>query len=436
MIALPPLSLYIHVPWCVRKCPYCDFNSHAAGPEIPEAAYIDALLADLRQDMALDLVQGRAIRSIFIGGGTPSLFSVAAYERLFEGLHRELTFADDIEITLEANPGSVEQEKFRGYRALGINRLSIGVQSFDPAKLQALGRIHGRAEALRAAEAARAAGFDNFNIDLMHGLPDQTLAEALADLRQAVALSPTHLSWYQLTIEPNTVFYRDPPVLPEDETLWSIQEEGLALLEEAGYRQYEVSAYAQSGRECRHNRNYWEFGDYLAIGAGAHGKVTRLGAACAADGGAAVGNGGALARLLDEQGRLAEADGIFHRGSGDVVPGATEAAPLPEGGVWRYAKTRLPRDYLAARETGRFSASTGFVEEGALVFEFMLNALRLREGVPATLFSERTGLPLARIEPQLAALRQEGLLVADVARLACTPTGLNYLNSVLQNFLD
>ncbi|HET8730764.1 MAG TPA: radical SAM family heme chaperone HemW, partial [Moraxellaceae bacterium] len=297
MIALPPLSLYIHVPWCVRKCPYCDFNSHAAGAELPETAYVDALLADLRQDLDLDLVQGREIASIFIGGGTPSLFSPDAYARLFDGLRRELHFASDIEITLEANPGTVEQAKFRGYRALGVNRLSIGVQSFSPEKLAALGRIHGRDEAVRAAEAARGAGFDNFNIDLMHGLPGQSVAEALADVRQALALAPTHLSWYQLTIEPNTVFYRDPPVLPEDDTLWSIQEEGQTLLAEGGYRQYEVSAYARPERECRHNRNYWMFGDYLALGAGAHGKVTR------------------------------------------------PASALGQGGVWRYAKTRLPRDY-------------------------------------------------------------------------------------------
>lgn len=433
MIALPPLSLYIHVPWCVRKCPYCDFNSHAAGPEIPEAAYVEALLADLRQDLALGLVQGREIRSVFIGGGTPSLFSPQAYEALFDGLRRELSFADDVEITLEANPGSVEQAKFRGYRALGINRLSLGVQSFDPLKLQALDRIHGRAEALRAVEAAQAAGFDNINIDLMHGLPDQTLDEALADIRQAVALAPTHLSWYQLTIEPNTVFYREPPVLPEDETLWAIQEAGAALLEDAGYRQYEVSAYAQAGRECRHNRNYWEFGDYLAIGAGAHGKVTRLG--MDRDAGAVVsGDGrGALQRLLEEQGRL---HGGGASDAGEKAPGIRQRTLSRECGVWRYAKTRLPRDYLAARDSGRFSASTGFVEEGALVFEFMLNALRLREGVPASLFADRTGLPLHRIAPQLAALRAEGLLSADESRLACTPTGLNYLNSVLQNFLE
>lgn len=397
MIALPPLSLYIHVPWCVRKCPYCDFNSHTASTELPEQEYVQALLADLHQDLELGLVQGRSIRSVFIGGGTPSLFSPAAYATLFEGLRRELAFDDDVEITLEANPGTVEQEKFRAYRALGINRLSIGVQSFTPDKLRALGRIHGRDEALRAAAAARAAGFDNFNLDLMHGLPGQSLEEALADIRQAIALAPAHLSWYQLTIEPNTVFYRDPPVLPEDETLWAIQEAGQAVLAEAGYHQYEVSAYAQPGRECRHNRNYWEFGDYLALGAGAHGKVTRL------------------------------------AGSGTL---AGVASSRSERGLWRYAKTRLPRDYLAAHTSGRFSASTGFIERDTLVFEFMLNALRLREGVPSALFSERTGLALGAIAPELAALREEGLLVPDVHRLACTATGFNYLNTVLQRFLD
>jgi oxygen-independent coproporphyrinogen-3 oxidase len=379
MIALPPLSLYIHVPWCVRKCPYCDFNSHEAGPALPEAEYVQALLADLQQD--LELVQGREIHSVFIGGGTPSLFSPAAYEALFSALRRQLRFAEAVEITLEANPGTVEQEKFRAYRALGINRLSIGVQSFAPAQLKALGRIHGRDEALRAGEAARAAGFDNFNIDLMHGLPGQSVAAALDDLRQAMALQPSHLSWYQLTIEPNTVFYREPPVLPEDDTLWAIQESGQALLTEGGFGQYEVSAYAQAGRECRHNRNYWEFGDYLALGAGAHGKITR-----------------------------------------------TE-------GVWRYAKTRLPRDYLAAQGSGRFSASQGLVKEVELVFEFMLNALRLRDGVPAALFSQRTGVALAEISGPLKELRAEGLLVADDQRLACTATGFNYLNSVLQRFL-
>jgi oxygen-independent coproporphyrinogen-3 oxidase len=379
MIALPPLALYLHVPWCVRKCPYCDFNSHEANGPLPEAEYVQAVLADMAQDA--DLVQGRPVSSLFIGGGTPSLFSPAAYEQIFAGLQRHLRFADDIEITLEANPGTVEQEKFRGYRALGINRLSIGVQSFSPEKLKRLGRIHGRDEALRAAEAARHAGFDNFNIDLMHGLSDQSLEDAVADVRQAIALGPTHLSWYQLTIEPNTVFYRDPPVLPEDDTLWAIQEAGQAVLAEAGFQQYEVSAYAQAGRECRHNRNYWEFGDYLALGAGAHGKITR------------------------------------------------------EDGVFRYNKTRLPRDYLAARSTGRYTASSGLVVEDELVFEFMLNALRLRDGVPSALFSQRTGVALSGIESVLSDLRAQGLLVADADRLACTATGFNYLNTVLENFL-
>lgn len=379
MIALPPLALYLHVPWCVRKCPYCDFNSHEANGPLPEDEYVQAVLADMAQDVAL--VQDRPVSSIFIGGGTPSLFSPAAYEQIFAGLQRHLRFADDIEITLEANPGTVEQEKFRGYRALGINRLSIGVQSFSPDKLKRLGRIHGRDEALHAAEAARSAGFDNFNIDLMHGLPEQSLEEAVADLRQAIALGPTHLSWYQLTIEPNTVFYRDPPVLPEDDALWAIQEAGQAVLADAGFRQYEVSAYAQAQRECRHNRNYWEFGDYLALGAGAHGKITR------------------------------------------------------EDGIFRYNKTRLPRDYLAARGSGRYTASSGFVVESELVFEFMLNALRLREGVPSALFAHRTGIALERIADVLADLRAQGLLVADADRLACTATGFNYLNTVLESFL-
>jgi oxygen-independent coproporphyrinogen-3 oxidase len=376
---LPPLSLYIHVPWCVRKCPYCDFNSHEAGVTVPEAEYVQALLADMEQD--LELVQGREVSTIFIGGGTPSLFSVAAYEEIFSGLRRQLNFSDDIEITLEANPGTAEQEKFKGYRALGINRLSIGVQSFDDKQLKALGRIHGRAEALRAADMARMAGFDNFNLDLMHGLPGQTVEEAVADLQQAIALQPTHISWYQLTIEPNTVFYREPPVLPQDDILWSIQEAGQSCLAFSGYEQYEVSAYAEAGRECRHNRNYWEFGDYLAIGAGAHGKITR-------------------------------ADGVY-----------------------RYAKTRLPRDYLAARESCRFTATSGFISPEELVFEFMLNALRLRDGVEAVLFERRTGLSLSMIEKQLADLRSRELLVADKSRLKCTPVGFNYLNQVLKEFL-
>lgn len=379
--ALPPLALYIHVPWCVRKCPYCDFNSHEAGPILPESDYVTALLADA--DAQLPGVQDREIGSVFIGGGTPSLFSPQAYQRLFAGLRARLAFSADAEITLEANPGTVEQSRFCGYREAGINRLSIGVQSFDATQLQRLGRIHGRDEAVLAAEAARAAGFDNFNLDLMHGLPQQSVDHALDDLAQAVELSPTHLSWYQLTIEPNTVFYRERPVLPEDDTLWAIQEAGQAFLAASGYRQYEVSAYARAGHECRHNRLYWEFGDYLAIGAGAHGKIT-----------------------------------------------------LPDdGGIWRHARTRLPRDYLASAVSGRFGPEPVRIPEEELAFEFMLNALRLREGVPTGFFQERTGLPLERIMPALADLRARGLLVEDTARLQCTPTGFNYLNQVLNAFL-
>ena len=269
---LPPLALYIHIPWCVRKCPYCDFNSHAAGPTLPEEEYVDALLADLDAD--LQHVHGRPLTSIFFGGGTPSLFSDRALGRLLEGVERRVAFAGDIEITLEANPGTFEQAKFKGYRSLGINRLSIGVQSFQEAKLKALGRIHNGDEAIRAADMARAAGFDNFNLDLMHGLPEQSIEDALFDLRTAISQGPTHLSWYQLTMEPNTVFWSQPPELPEDDLLWDIQEAGQALLAAEGYAQYEVSAYARPGKQARHNLNYWTFGDFLGIGAGAHAKLS------------------------------------------------------------------------------------------------------------------------------------------------------------------
>ena len=269
---LPPLALYVHIPWCVRKCPYCDFNSHAAGPNLPEDEYVAALLADLDQDLAQ--AQGRELTSIFFGGGTPSLFSASALGRILEGVERRIGFAGDIEITLEANPGTFEQAKFSAYRRLGINRLSIGVQSFQSAQLKALGRIHDGDEAIRAADMARAAGFDNFNLDLMHGLPGQDVAAALDDLRTAIAQAPTHLSWYQLTMEPNTVFWNQPPELPEDDTLWDIQEAGQALLAEHGFVQYETSAYARDNQRARHNLNYWTFGDFLGIGAGAHAKLS------------------------------------------------------------------------------------------------------------------------------------------------------------------
>ncbi len=376
---LPPLSLYIHVPWCVRKCPYCDFNSHQRDGELPEADYVDALLADLRADAHFS--QGRKLQTIFIGGGTPSLFSAAAYERLLAECDKLIPFASDIEITLEANPGTAEQQKFIGFRAAGINRLSIGVQSFDAARLKQLGRIHDGGEALRAADFARKAGFDNFNLDLMFGLPDQDTAQALLDLQTALACAPTHISWYQLTIEPNTEFFSRPPVLPQDDAIAEMQDAGMELLQRHGYARYEISAFSQRGRQARHNLNYWEFGDYLGIGAGAHGKVT----------------------IPDKQ------------------------------QILRTRKTRMPAHYLdPARE---FTTESGAVPQAELPFEFMMNALRLSTGVPTQSYAERTGLPLASVDPALASLRQRGLLSADPDLIQPTPQGLLFLNDVLLAFL-
>ena len=375
---LPPLSLYIHIPWCVRKCPYCDFNSHTASPVLPEEEYVDALLADLDQD--LHAVYGRELSSIFFGGGTPSLFSAKALGRLLDGVEARIPFATDIEITLEANPGTFEQEKFVAYRELGINRLSIGIQSFQQEKLKALGRIHNGDEAVRAAGMARQAGFDNFNLDLMHGLPDQSLDDALSDLRQAIALKPTHLSWYQLTLEPNTVFWNKPPELPEDDTLWDIQEAGQALLAEHGYSQYEVSAYAQPGRAARHNLNYWSFGDFIGIGAGAHGKLSH-----------------------------------------------------PDGRIVRTWKTRLPKDYLNPAKSFQAGEKTLTAEE--LPFEFLMNALRLTDGVDSSLYPERTGLSLESLSAGRTAAEQSGLLQVEPTRLAATARGQLFLNDLLQHFL-
>lgn len=375
---LPPLALYIHIPWCVRKCPYCDFNSHAAGPTLPEEEYVDALLADLDSD--LQHAHGRPLTSIFFGGGTPSLFSDRALGRLLEGVERRIAFADDIEITLEANPGTFEQAKFKGYRSLGINRLSIGVQSFQEAKLKALGRIHNGDEAIRAADMARAAGFDNFNLDLMHGLPEQSIEDALFDLRTAIAQAPTHLSWYQLTMEPNTVFWSQPPQLPEDDLLWDIQEAGQALLAAEGYAQYEVSAYARPGRQARHNLNYWTFGDFLGIGAGAHAKRS-----------------------------------------------------TPDGRILRTWKTRLPKDYLDPSKA--YQAGERVLDAEELPFEFLMNVLRLTEGAPVELFSQRTGLPLAQLDGARREGERLGLLQADDRRLVATARGQLFLNDLLQLFL-
>ncbi|MDD2162133.1 radical SAM family heme chaperone HemW [Pseudomonas sp. MIL19] len=375
---LPPLALYIHIPWCVKKCPYCDFNSHTAGPNLPEEAYVDALLADLEADLAQ--VHGRPLTSIFFGGGTPSLFSAKALGRLLQGVEQRVAFAPDIEITLEANPGTFEQAKFRDYRSLGINRLSIGVQSFQAPKLIALGRIHDGDEAVHAADMARAAGFDNFNLDLMHGLPDQSIEDALGDLRIAIAQQPTHLSWYQLTVEPNTVFWNQPPVMPEDDILWDIQEAGQALLAAEGYAQYEVSAYAQAGKAARHNLNYWTFGDFLGIGAGAHAKLSS-----------------------------------------------------PDGRISRSWKTRLPKDYLDSSK--RFNAGERVLSAEELPFEFLMNVLRLTDGVASELFTQRTGLPLSQLAAARLEAQQRGLLHSDPARLSATREGQLFLNDLLQHFL-
>jgi len=379
-----PLSLYIHIPWCVRKCPYCDFNSHESRSEIPEAQYVDALLRDLEQD--LPRVWGRRLHSIFFGGGTPSLFSPEAIDRLLSGVRSYLPFMADIEITMEANPGTAEARKFKGFRDAGVNRLSIGVQSFNPGHLQRLGRIHGELEARRAAEWALDAGFSNFNLDLMHGLPDQSVADALRDLESAIALKPSHLSWYQLTIEPNTRFAFDPPALPDDEVLSDIQEAGHALLQASGYPRYEVSAYAPADRRALHNLNYWQFGDYLGIGAGAHGKLTDL-----------------------QQQR-----------------------------AYRLHKKKHPKDYLAAADSvvaGGFIAGETAISADDMPFEFMMNALRLVDGVPAHFYQARTGLRPEALNPILQRARHEGLLQADANLFAATETGLRYLNSVLHRFM-
>ena len=375
---LPPLALYVHIPWCIRKCPYCDFNSHVATPELPERAYVDALLADL--DLDLTQAYDRPLASIFIGGGTPSLFSAQALHRLLEGIQQRVQFTPGIEITLEANPGTFEQEKFSDYRALGINRLSIGIQSFADEKLQALGRVHSGAEAIAAIGMARQAGFDNVNLDLMHGLPGQSPEQALADLHTAIDLSPSHLSWYQLTMEPNTVFWSKPPVLPEDEVLWDIQEAGQALLNEHGFIQYEVSAYARGNAQAQHNLNYWSFGDFLGIGAGAHGKLSS-----------------------------------------------------PQGRIQRTWKTRQPNDYLNPERA--FLAGSATLTVTDLPFEFLMNALRLTDGVPLELFSERTGLPIQSLQQGLVEAQQRGLLHCNPERLVASPQGQLFLNDLLQIFL-
>ena len=384
LTAPPPLSLYIHYPWCVRKCPYCDFNSHQVSGEIPEDDYIAALLRDIEQH--LPAVWGRQVSSIFFGGGTPSLISPEGLDDLLSQLRSLLPLTAECEITLEANPGTVEQGRFNAFRQAGVNRLSIGVQSFDDDALQKLGRIHSGREAIAAAEAAHAAGFDNFNLDLMFGLSGQDAAAAEADLRQAVALAPSHLSWYQLTIEPNTAFAHAPPVLPEEEALWAIQSAGQTLLAEACYGQYEVSAYAREGQRCRHNLNYWRFGDYLGIGPGAHGKITH----CA------------------------------------------------EGRIERIWKKRHPREWLAAHGAANSTAmiaGQSDISRADLVLEFMMNALRLVDGFETALFSANTGLPLSAAQAPLQRAEELGLIDWNAERIVPTARGRDYLNTLLGLFL-
>ncbi len=382
-----PLALYIHFPWCVAKCPYCDFNSHGLRGAVPEDAYVDALIRDLDWELnptdasRLTPHASRKITSIFMGGGTPSLFSGRAIARVLEAFAAKLNFAPDIEITLEANPGTVDAANFRDYRAAGVNRLSIGVQSLDDAMLKRLGRIHGQGDVLRTVEIARSAGFDNLNLDLMYALPQQSEAEAEADLRAAIALAPEHLSYYQLTLEPNTEFAAKPPTIPDDDSAWAMQLAGQALLADAGYAQYEVSAYAQAGRQCRHNRNYWQFGDYLGIGAGAHGK----------------------------------------RSASD--------------GIERRARHKLPRSYQAGAGTATAVQEQRTLETADLPFEFMMNALRLNEGFTAALFEARTGLPMSTIEPKLASLAKRGLIEQVDGHTRPTSLGRAHLNTLVAEFL-
>lgn len=379
----PPLSLYVHMPWCVRKCPYCDFNSHGVRGTPAYGEYVDVLLADLDADLRDfgTAVDGRRIHSVFFGGGTPSLFAPELVGRFLDGARERLPFAPDAEITLETNPGTVEHGRFDGYLAAGVNRISFGVQSFDNEKLHRLGRIHSAHEAADAVRQAQDAGIDNINIDLMYALPDQTLAGALDDVDRAVALGPTHVSHYQLTLEPNTAFAANPPPLPDDDAAWAIQEACEARLADAGYGQYEVSAYALPGRRCAHNLNYWRFGDYLGIGAGAHGKIS-------------------------------DARGVRRR--------------------W---KTRLPAAYLATSGQPARIGGDNLVEGSDLPFEYMLNALRLIDGVPMTDFAERTGMSKDIIAPALATCVTRGWLVDDAACLKTTALGQRFLNDVIEAFM-
>ncbi len=377
--ALPPLALYVHIPWCLRKCPYCDFNSHEAKGEVPEHRYVDALIADLEQ--ALPLVWGRPVHSIFFGGGTPSLFAPESLDRFLSAARALLPIEPDAEITLEANPGTFEQAKFAAFRALGINRLSIGIQSFDGGMLKSLGRVHDDREAHRAVEIA-ARNFDNFNLDLMYALPGQSPEQAAVDIREAVAAGAPHVSAYHLTIEPNTYFHRYPPAVPDDDTSAGMQIALEEMLAAAGYEHYETSAFARPGRQARHNLNYWRFGDYLGIGAGAHGKLS----------------------FRDR--------------------------------VLRQVRHRHPRDYMDRTLAGDAVQTAQDVTVDELPFEFMMNALRLTGGFPTTLFTERTSLPLSAVLPRLADAERRGFIERDAMQVRPTETGQRFLNELLQIFLE
>lgn len=379
-LQLPPLSLYIHIPWCVQKCPYCDFNSHAQKGQIPEQEYIQHLLQDLQQDLHRykTSVQHRALHSIFIGGGTPSLFSAEGIQQLLSGVELLIPFKPDIEITLEANPGTAEAERFKGYVKAGVTRISMGIQSFNDDKLERLGRIHNAQEAKSAVNFAKVSGLKSFNLDLMHGLPNQTLAEALDDLKQAIELAPPHLSWYQLTIEPNTMFAYRPPVLPDDDELWDIFEQGHQLLTDAGYVQYETSAYAKPNFQCQHNLNYWRFGDYLAIGCGAHGKIS-----------------------------------------------------FENGDILRYSKTKHPKGYM--RGEYLYEEKPVLAEERP--FEFFMNRFRLLEAVPKAEFRQFTGLSEENISEQIQWALGKNYIVETDRTWQVTEQGKLFLNELLEEFL-
>lgn len=383
MLVPPPLSLYIHIPWCIQKCPYCDFNSHALKTTIPEAQYISALIDDLDTDLARYDMQNesRKLHSIFIGGGTPSLITAPEIKRLLIEVEKRLPFADDIEITMEANPGTVEAGRFIEYREAGVNRISIGVQSFQQEKLEKLGRIHGKDEAIRAARLAHEAGLNSFNLDLMHGLPNQSIDDALSDLKQAIELSPPHLSWYQLTIEPNTVFYYKPPTLPDDDDLWDIFEQGHQILADAGYVQYEISGYSKVGYQCRHNLNYWRFGDYLGIGCGAHGKLS-----------------------------------------------------FADGRIVRTTKIKHPRGFLDLMKP--YLIDEQEVADHDRPFEFFMNRFRLLEACPKQDFIDKTGLGFESIKETIDWAKEKKYLNETETHWQITEHGKLFLNDLLEAFVS